>query len=80
MVVTDRVRDVYERHVRALSATEQLQLVTLIAEGLESQASAPTEEPLHDAMEFYGVARGSRDGPDAQEYVNQLRGKGSDCQ
>ena len=79
MVIAERVRKVYERHVRALTAAERLQLLALVAEELADHAAPPDEEPLHNVMEFYGVGRGSRDDLDAQQYVNQLRGKQADC-
>jgi hypothetical protein len=79
MLTTDRVREIYERHVRPLTDAERLQLVALLAEELAKDARQSDEEPLHDVMEFYGVGRGSRDDLDAQQYVNQLRGKQADC-
>jgi hypothetical protein len=78
MVTTDRVREVYERHVRRLSDAERLQLVALVAQELATAAAPGTLEPQHDIMEFYGVGRGSRGDLDAQEYVNRLRGKQAD--
>ncbi|HEY7060636.1 MAG TPA: hypothetical protein VII06_04095 [Chloroflexota bacterium] len=74
MVVTNRVREVYERHVRPLSEAERLQLLALVAEQLADEAGPPAEEPLHDIMEFHGAGRDSWDGTDAQEYVKKLRG------
>lgn len=41
--------------------------------GLQRQAAAPTKRPLHNATEFYGRGSATRDGTDAQEYVNGLR-------
>ena len=79
MITTDRVREIYDRHVRPLTDAERLQLLALVAEELANAAAPPHEEPLHSAMEFYGVGRGSRDDLDAQQYVNQLRGKQADC-
>jgi hypothetical protein len=73
MVVTDRVREIYDRHVRPLSEAERLQLLALVAEQLAEQASPPAGERMHDIKEFYGIASSNRIGMDAQEYVNKLR-------
>jgi hypothetical protein len=75
MITTDRVREIYERHLRPLTRIERLQLLALVADELAQGSRAGAEKPLHDVMEFYGAGRGSRSDLDAQEYVNQLRGK-----
>lgn len=78
MIITDRVREIYARHVRALTVAERLQLVALVAEKLTNSVAPPNDEPLRDVMEFHGVGHDNPVGMDAQEYVNQLRGKGGE--
>ena len=73
MMVTDRVREIYERHVQPLSEAERLQLLALVAEKLAEGTEPQTHERLHNIKEFYGIARDNRIGIDAQEYVNRLR-------
>ena len=72
-MATGTIDDIYERHIRPLSAQQRLRLLALIAEDLAEEAGMPTSEKLHDVMEFHGVGRGSWDGSDAQEFVNELR-------
>ena len=69
-----RALEIYEHHVRWLSAAERLRLLALIAESLEEEAVLSDKAPArHSIMEFYGRGRASWDGTDAQEYVNRLR-------
>ena len=76
MVTTDRVRELYERHVRSLTPVERLQLVALVTAEMAESAERPTaaikRRPL-SILEVHGVAKASADGSDAQEFVNTLR-------
>ena len=72
-MATVRAQDIYEQYVEALPATEQLQLLALIAQRLAADAEPSARRSRRSLMEFYGVGKGSRDGSDAQEYVNRLR-------
>ena len=49
MVATDRVREIYERHVRPLSDAERLQLLALVANGLAREAAPPDPQPATSA-------------------------------
>ena len=65
--------EVYERHVRPLSAEQRLHLLARIAADLAREQSVAETPRLHDPVEFYGVGRRSWDGSDAQEFINTLR-------
>lgn len=76
MLTTDRVRELYERHVRALTNAERLQLLALVTTEMAESAERPTapskRRPL-SIVELHGVAKASADGSDAQDFVNTLR-------
>jgi hypothetical protein len=60
----------YQRHVRSLSAAEQLELIALISRQLANEAHSG--EPL-DIMALHGLGREIWQGIDAQNYVAELR-------
>ena len=70
------VLDLYDHHVRTLSAEEQLELVALIAQKMASAAhaavaaAAPAKRSL---LELEGLGSDLWQGVDAQSYVNGLR-------
>ena len=67
------VAEIYEQHVKALPAEQQLELLALIAQRL-ARAGAPSEEPrTHSILELDGLGKEIWAGIDAQEYVNKLR-------
>jgi hypothetical protein len=69
-----RALEIYAEHVRWLPASERLQLLTLIAEGLEQEHVLSDEAPQqHDIRELHGLGKEIWEGIDAQEYVNALR-------
>ncbi|MGQ9631034.1 MAG: hypothetical protein ACUVXI_12105 [bacterium] len=66
------VEQVYEQHVKPLSATERLRLVAMIANDLA--ASTASEAPRQRSLlELEGLGAEIWEGMDAQEYVNELR-------
>lgn len=69
-MVTGGIEELYERHVKPLSAAERLQLLAMIAQDLVSQ---PVEKPKRSIMELHGLGKDIWEGIDAQEYVNELR-------
>jgi hypothetical protein len=73
------VREIYERHIQALTAAEQLQLVALLAEELAQGAAPPEEEPLHSIMELAGLGKEIWEGVDPDEYVRELRNEWNHC-
>ena len=73
MVTTDRVREIYERHVRPRTNAKRLQLMALGAQRLADEAKLRKKPPVRNIMELHGVGRDSWDGTDAQEFVNNLR-------
>ena len=67
------VVDIYEQHIRQLSAEDQLQLLALIAQRLARPGVSPEEPPARSIKALHGVGRASWDGSDAQEFVDKLR-------
>ena len=67
------VADIYEQHIRQLSAGEQLELLAFIAHRLAHSGELLQEPPARGIKELHGVGRASWDGSDAQEFVNKLR-------
>ena len=69
-----RALEIYEHHVRWLSAAERLRLLALIAQSLEDEAVLSDEAPKrHSILELHGLGKEIWEGIDAQEYVNALR-------
>jgi hypothetical protein len=68
-----KASDVYYDHVRALPVAERLKLMALLARDLEIEHGECEGEPRRSILELHGVGTGSRDGEDAQEYINRLR-------
>jgi hypothetical protein len=68
------IHDVYDRHIRSLSADERLRLAALILEDLAERGEGGERgEPQYSVLDFYGAAAHNPIGMDAQEYVNQMR-------
>ena len=65
--------EVYREHVRALPATERLELISLIASELAAERDAAPDRPKHRLTELEGLGKEIWEGIDAQEYVNKLR-------
>ena len=75
---TMKASDVYYEHVRALPIAERLKLISLIARDLEYEHGECEGKPRRSILELHGVGKGSRNGEDAQEYVNRLRSEWDD--
>lgn len=67
------IEEIYEEHIRPLSAPDRLRLLALMAEELASEAPDVVEAPKRSILDFHGVGAHNPVGMDAQEYVNQLR-------
>lgn len=72
-MVTSTVEEIYEHHIKTLSAAERLRLVALIADNLAIQSTELAEKPKRSIMELHGLGKEIWEGIDAQEYVNELR-------
>jgi hypothetical protein len=68
-----KASDIYYDHVRALPVAERLKLISLIARDLEIEHGDCEGRPRRSILDFHGVGKGSRDGEDAQAYINRLR-------
>ena len=67
------VQEVYERHVKPLSAEERLRLLALVAQDLVHTAAAPPERPKRSIMELHGLGKEIWEGVDPQQYVDEMR-------
>lgn len=65
------IHNVYDRHIRALSANEKLRLAALILEDLADNRDGDARQ--YSVLDFYGAAADNPIGMDAQEYVNRMR-------
>ncbi|MER3523753.1 MAG: hypothetical protein C4326_06700 [Ignavibacteria bacterium] len=65
------LNDIYERHVKGLSAEEQLRLIELIARNIALRTVAETKK--RSIMELHGLGKKIWGTMDAQKYVNELR-------
>jgi hypothetical protein len=72
------IHEIYERHIRWLPIRERLRLLALIGEGLSREAELPPDRPRRSLMELQGLGKEIWEGVDAQEYVDELRGKRTD--
>ena len=73
MVTTDRVREIYERHVRSLTDAERLQLVALVTAEMAGTAERATEAPKRSLLELRGLGKEIWEGVDPDAYVRNLR-------
>ena len=65
--------EVYEEHIKALSAEQRLELLALIAGELAAERGTTDQAPRHSLDELHGLGKELWAGVDAQEYVNRLR-------
>ena len=73
MHTTDRVRELYERHIRPLTAAERLQLMALVTAEM-AEAAEPTIQPAkRSLLELRGLGKEIWDGVDPDAYVRELR-------
>ena len=68
-----RAAQLYKEHVRALPATQRLELLALIARELAAEHHTTPNKPRHRLSELRGLGKEIWEGIDAQEYVNKLR-------
>jgi hypothetical protein len=66
------VEDIYEHHIRALSASERLRLIELIASKLVAEATRAGQRQ-RSLLELEGLGAEIWQGIDAQHYVDELR-------
>ena len=71
-IATIRITELYEHQIANLSAEERLYLLKLIADGLAATA-AEAQPKIHSVLEFAGAGKHNPVGPDAQDYINELR-------
>jgi hypothetical protein len=67
------VEEIYEQHIKPLSAAERLRLLEITARDLIQQASVQEEAPKRSIMELHGLGAEIWHGIDAQQYVDELR-------
>jgi hypothetical protein len=75
-MTTPGAREIYKRYVSSLPASERLRLLAMLAQGLASEATEPSdadERPRRNIMELHGLGKEIWEGIDAQKYVDQLR-------
>lgn len=72
-MATMTVEEIYERHIKPLSAAERLRLLAMTAQDLAQQPAEPTAKSKRSIMELHGLGKEIWEGIDAQEYVNELR-------
>jgi hypothetical protein len=77
-MATISVEDIYEQHIRALSASEQLRLVELIASKLAAEATRAGQRQ-RSLLELEGLGGEIWQGIDAQHYVDELRQEWDQC-
>lgn len=70
---TISVEEIYERHIKPLSAAEKLRLLAITAQDLAAQSAEAPEKPKRSIMELHGLGVEIWEGIDAQEYVEELR-------
>ena len=74
LVSTTRADEIYQQHVRPLSAQQRLELLSLIAGDLAAAGADDADGgEQHSLVELHGLGRTLWNGIDAQEYVNRLR-------
>lgn len=72
-MATISVEEIYERHVKPLSAAERLRLLEMTSRDLATESAISAGEPKRSIMELHGLGKEIWEGIDAQKYVNTLR-------
>ena len=72
-MVTSKVKELYQQHIKPLLPDERLWLLKLIAQDLVARSVEPAEKPERSIMELHGLGKEIWKGIDAQGYVNELR-------
>lgn len=70
-MAVESVRQIYERHIKLLPASEKLQLLALVARELADQAG--DQLTTSSIMELHGLGKEIWDSIEPQDYVSQLR-------
>ena len=72
--MASQLDDIYEKHVKPLSAEERLQLMEMTAQDLGLKITdEAADKPNRSILELHGLGKEIWQGVDAQEYVNSLR-------
>jgi len=66
--------EIYERHIRWLSASKRLEIVAMIVDELKRECATLPERPKRKLTDLEGLGKEIWEGIDAQEYVDRLRG------
>ena len=67
------LKEIYESHVKPLSAEERLQLLIMTARDLEAETAGLSSRPRRNIMDLHGLGKEIWEGIDPAEYVNRLR-------
>jgi len=67
------LKEIYESHVRPLSADERLQLLIMTARDLERDTAGISSRPRRNIMDLQGLGKEIWEGIDPAEYVSRLR-------
>jgi hypothetical protein len=67
------IETIYQRHIKPLPQSEQIKLLTKIAEELANGKEAKEPTKKRSLLELEGLGAEIWEGVDAQEYVNELR-------
>jgi phage terminase Nu1 subunit (DNA packaging protein) len=67
------IETIYQRHIKPLPQSEQIKLLTKIAEELANGKGESETAEKRSIMELHGLGAEIWEGIDAQEYVNELR-------
>jgi len=66
------LEQLYDQHIKVLSKSEQLRLISLISQRLAKKRKS-AKRKQRSLMELEGLGAEIWQGIDAQEYVNQMR-------
>ena len=67
------VRELYESHVKRLSADERVRLIIMTARDLDGELATTELPPERNIVELHGLDKEVWQGIDAQQYVDELR-------
>jgi hypothetical protein len=72
-MVTSKIEELYQQHIKPLLPAERLCLIELIAHDRSAQPTESVKKPKRSIMELHGLGKEIWEGIDAQQYVNELR-------
>lgn len=67
------IETIYQQHIKPLPQSEQIKLLTKIAEELANDKKENEPPKKRSLLELEGLGAEIWEGVDAQEYVNELR-------